>query len=115
MFINQDKELRGGAYGGGLSIFLTQTIYNKPLTITGDGNQTRDFVHEYDLVSAIILALNEKNISENIFNIGTVNDISINNIVRLIGVKVVNIPKRPRDTNHSAADIKKKISSGNQK
>ena len=60
------------------------------------------------MVSAIILALNEKNISENIFNIGTVNDISINNIVRLIGVKVVNIPKRPRDTNHSAADIKKK-------
>ena len=101
------RQRASGAYGGVLSIFLKQTIYNKPLTITGDGNQTRDFIHVYDLVSAIIIALNKKNISENIFNIGSGNNISINNVTKLIGGKIVNIPKRPGDADHSAADIKK--------
>lgn len=101
------RQRTSGAYGGVLSIFLKQTIYNKPLTITGDGNQTRDFVHVYDLVSAIIIALNKKNISENIFNIGSGNDISINNVAKLIGGKIVYIPKRLGDADHSAADIKK--------
>jgi UDP-glucose 4-epimerase len=101
------RQRASGAYGGVLSIFLKQTIYNKPLTITGDGNQTRDFIHVYDLVSAIIIALNKKNISENIFNIGSGNNISINNVAKLIGGKIVNIPKRPGDADHSAADIKK--------
>ena len=42
-----------GAYGAVFGVFLAQKLSNKPLTIVGDGNQTRDFIHVYDLVEAI--------------------------------------------------------------
>ena len=45
-----------GAYGSVFSIFLAQKLANKPLTVVGDGNQTRDFIHVFDLVDAIIHA-----------------------------------------------------------
>ena len=40
-----------GAYGAVFGVFLAQKLSNKPLTIVGNGNQTRDFVHVHDLVS----------------------------------------------------------------
>jgi UDP-glucose 4-epimerase len=96
-----------GAYGGVLGIFLTQKISNKPMTIFGNGNQTRDFVHVHDLANAIILALNKKNICGNVFNVGTGNEVSINTVASLIGGKVVRILKRPGDSRRSLADVKK--------
>ena len=37
-------------------VFLAQKLANKPLTIVGTGNQTRDFIHVYDLVRGIVKA-----------------------------------------------------------
>ena len=36
-------------------VFMKQILRNKPLTIVGDGNQKRDFIHVKDLVKAFIL------------------------------------------------------------
>lgn len=96
-----------GAYGAVFGVFLAQKISGKPLTVVGDGNQTRDFVHVYDLVDAILLALNKKNISGNIYNVGGGKEIKINLIAKLIGGNIVNIPKRPGEPDRSLADITK--------
>ena len=43
-----------GAYGAVFGVFLAQKLANKPLTIVGNGKQTRDFIHIDDLTDAII-------------------------------------------------------------
>jgi UDP-glucose 4-epimerase len=44
-----------------MGVFLKQKIANKPLTIVGDGNQTRDFVNVVDVVDAFYRAFLLKN------------------------------------------------------
>jgi len=41
---------RGGDYGGVISIFRDQALAGEPITVDGDGSQTRDFVHVDDVV-----------------------------------------------------------------
>ena len=75
-----------GHYGAVFGVFLSQLYNNKPLTIVGNGNQKRDFTYVTDVVSAFIKASNSKNIN-GIFNVGTGNPISINDVVKLLNVK----------------------------
>ena len=49
-----------GAYGAVFGVFLAQKINDKPLTIVGDGKQTRDFVYVKDVAKAFIKASNLK-------------------------------------------------------
>ena len=95
-----------GAYGAAFGVFLAQRLANKPLTIVGSGNQTRDFIHVYDLVSGIIKAALSKKAGK-IYNIGSGKEIKINKIIKLIGGRKVHIPKRPGEPNRSLADISK--------
>ena len=76
------------------------------MTIVGDGKQTRDFIHVYDLVDAIIKAT-EKGKNGEIYNVGSGKEISINFVANLIGGDKFNVPKRPGETNRSLADISK--------
>lgn len=96
-----------GAYFTVISVFLKQKKEGKPLTITGDGTQTRDFVHVYDVVRANILAMNSDKLNDGeVINIGTGKNYSVNYIADMIGGERVNLPPRiePHDT---LADIKK--------
>jgi len=95
-----------GAYGAVFGVFLAQKLAKKPLTIVGDGNQTRDFIHVYDLVRGIIKAATSKKIGK-VYNIGGGKEIKVNKIAKLIGGKTVNIPKRPGEPDRSVADISK--------
>ena len=95
-----------GAYGAVFGVFLAQKLANKPLTIVGNGNQTRDFIHVYDLVSGIIKAALSKKVGK-IYNIGSGKEIKVNKIAKLIGGRKVHIPKRPGEPNRSLADISK--------
>ena len=95
-----------GAYGAVFGIFLAQKLANKPLTVVGNGNQTRDFIHVSDLVKAIIKAALSKKIGK-IYNIGGGKEIRINKIVKLIGGKKIYIPKRPGEPDRSLANISK--------
>ena len=95
-----------GAYGAVFGVFLAQKLANKPLTIVGNGNQTRDFIHVNDLIHGIYKAALSKKIGE-IYNIGGGKEIKINKIAKLIGGKRIYIPKRPGEPDRSLADISK--------
>ena len=95
-----------GAYRSVFGNFLLQKLTNKPLTIVGNGKQTRDFVHVKDLVHAIIKAALSKKVGK-IYNVAGGREIKVNKIARLFGGKKIYISKRPAETHRSLADIKK--------
>ena len=95
-----------GAYGAVFGVFLAQKLANKPLTIVGDGNQTRDFIHVKDLANGIIRAALSKK-KNKIYNIGGGKEVKVNKIAKLIGGKKIHIPKRPGEPDRSLANISK--------
>jgi UDP-glucose 4-epimerase len=73
-----------GAYVSVMSIFLRQRKNKEPLTITGDGTQTRDFTHVEDVVRANILAMQSDKVGKGeTINIGAGKNYSINQIADL--------------------------------
>ncbi|MDP7195921.1 MAG: SDR family NAD(P)-dependent oxidoreductase [SAR202 cluster bacterium] len=94
------------AYGSVFAIFLAQKLAKKSLTVVGDGNQTRDFIHVYDLVEAIIKSA-QKGKNGEIYNVGRGKETSINFIANLIGGNKISVSKRPNETDRSLADISK--------
>ena len=97
-----------GAYGAVFGVFLAQKINNKPLTIVGSGNQTRDFIYVKDVARAFISASNFKKNGE-IFNIGSGKQTTVNFIANSISENHIYIPKRPGEPDRSQANIKKAI------
>jgi len=95
-----------GTYGAVFGVFLAQKINNRPFTVVGDGNQTRDFTFVSDVVSAFSTAA-QSDISNEIFNVGSGSTYSINYLAELLGGDVVNIPKRPGEPDGTYADISK--------
>jgi UDP-glucose 4-epimerase len=95
-----------GTYGAVFGVFLAQKLANKPYTVVGDGNQTRDFTYVTDIVSALVVAA-ESNKVNTIYNVGSDTTVSINKIVKLLGGDKVNIPKRPGEPDCTYADISK--------
>ena len=96
-----------GAYGAVFGVFLAQKLAEKPLTIVGDGEQTRDFTFVSDIAAAFIAAA-EASVSGEIINIGSDNTYSVNRLVELLdGTDVVHIPKRPGEPDCTWADISK--------
>jgi len=95
-----------GAYGAVFGVFLSQKINNKPLTVVGDGSQTRDFTFVSDVVSAFYeTAISD--VQQEIFNVGSGNTYSINHLVDLLGGEKIYIPKRPGEPDCTFADISK--------
>ncbi|MBU4332466.1 SDR family oxidoreductase [Patescibacteria group bacterium] len=95
-----------GTYGAMFGVFLAQKLANKPYTVVGDGNQTRDFVYVKDVAQAFLAAA-ESNISNEIFNVGSGGTYSVNQIVDLLGGEKTHIPKRPGEPDCTFADILK--------
>ncbi len=91
-------------YGAVFGNFLIQKKRKRPLTIVGNGNQTRDFIHVDDLTNAFI-KLARSNLKNKIYNLGSGKETSINKIANIIGGKKIFIPKRPGDPNRSCANI----------
>ena len=103
-----------GIYSGVITKFSEAITKKKPLTIYGDGEQTRDFTYVTDAVDTILLALNTKEAQGKTFNIGTGKPTSINQLANLFK-NITNNPKQqiqykdPRkgEIKHSYADITK--------
>ena len=95
-----------GTYGAVFGVFLAQLLNNKPLTIVGDGEQTRDFTYVTDIVDACYRA-SKSDITQEIFNVGSDNTYSINYLVKLLGGEPQYIPKRPGEPDCTYADISK--------
>lgn len=97
-----------GPYALVIGKFLKQKKEGVPLTITGDGTQTRDFTHVRDVVAANILAATSENVGKGeALNIGAGKNVSMNELAELIGGRIEYIParKEPHDTlaDHSLA------------
>jgi UDP-glucose 4-epimerase len=78
-----------GAYRTIIGIFQNLKKQDKPLTITNDGTQRRDFTYVKDVVKANILAMTNPNVGNGeIFNIGNGNNYSVNEIAAAFGGSV---------------------------
>jgi len=95
-----------GAYGAVLGVFLAQRLADQPLTIVGDGTQTRDFTYVTDVAEAFVAA-SESQITGNIFNVGSGSTYTVNHLAELIGGHSVNVPRRPGEPDSTFADISK--------
>ena len=90
-----------GAYALVIAKFFKQRLESAPMTITGDGTQTRDYTHVRDVVRANMLASESANVGKGeVINIGAGNNASVNNIAELIGGRAEHIAPRlePHDT-----------------
>jgi UDP-glucose 4-epimerase len=95
-----------GAYVTVISAFLRQRVAGKPLTIEGDGEQTRDFTHVYDVVRANLLAMDCKTADGRALNIGQGRNVSVNWVAQQIGGPAVTLPPRQGDVRHTLADFR---------
>lgn len=101
---------RFDAYGNVIPIFVFKMLRGEPLTIFGDGEQTRDFINVRDVVQANIKAAMSRGVS-GAFNTGSGTRITINHLASLLqkvsGVKttIIHGPQRPGDVRDSLADI----------
>ena len=95
-----------GAYGAVFGVFLKQKLENKPFTIVGDGNQSRDFIFSTDVAEAFRLCAESQYVNQ-IYNLGNGEPKSINYIADLIGGKKIFIPERPGEPNCTWANIDK--------
>jgi UDP-glucose 4-epimerase len=96
-----------GSYGAVFGVFLAQLIAGKPLTVVGDGEQTRDFTFVSDVVDALLTVAASDRIGE-VYNVGSGRPVSVNELIRLLGSPpTVAIPKRPGEPDCTWADIDK--------
>lgn len=93
-----------GTYGAVFGVFLAQKLAQQPMTIVGDGNQTRDFTYVTDVAHALISAAKSDK-SAKIYNIGSGQSVSVNRLVELLGGEKIHIPKRPGEPDCTFADI----------
>jgi UDP-glucose 4-epimerase len=102
----------GSDYAGVVSIFMAQARAGKPITVEGDGTQTRDFVHVRDVVDALRLAATTDHVGE-AFNVGTGQSVSIRELAELVRTvtesdsEIVHTGPREGDIEHSRADVSK--------
>ncbi len=100
---------RFDAYGNVIPIFVFQALDGRPITIFGDGEQSRDFVNVADVVQANLKAAAAPGVS-GAFNIGSATRITINGLVwRLqragLSVTAHHGPPRLGDVRDSLADV----------
>ena len=100
---------RYDAYGNVIPIFADRILRGVPMTIFGDGEQTRDFVNARDVAAANIAAATAGEDVQGAFNIGSATRVTINDLATLMqrlaarDVGVAFAPPRPGDVRDSLA------------
>ena len=108
--INQRFDL----YGNVIPIFAQRLLNGQPLTVFGDGKQTRDFVNVRD-VAQINYSAAISNFRRSVYNVGSGESITINKLVEMMqsvfgsSNEVEYAPVRPADTMHCKAVITKAV------
>ncbi|WP_152285560.1 SDR family oxidoreductase [Flavicella marina] len=98
------------AYAAAVPIFINKALQNQPITIYGDGSQTRDFIYVKDVVRANILA---SQIGNETYNVALGHSTSILELAEKIKEitnsksEIVFLDERPGDIKHSKADTTK--------
>jgi UDP-glucose 4-epimerase len=98
-------------YVGVITIFITRLLRKEGITIFGDGEQRRDFVHVSDIVQANLLALTKDEAVGRVLNVGTGYATSVNELASLLrsrlypDASVSHEPAREEELRNSIADI----------
>jgi UDP-glucose 4-epimerase len=90
-----------GAYALVIAKFLDLKKKGKPLTITGDGSQTRDFTSVHDVARANLLAMTSSKVGKGeVINIGAGKNYTVKQVAELIGGEIQHVAPRlePHDT-----------------
>ena len=96
-----------GAYGAVFGVFLSQLVNGRPLTIVGDGNQSRDFTFVTDVAKAFFSAGNRAGSRPKVYNVGSGGHYTINYLADLLGGDRVYLPKRPGEPDCTFAAVSK--------
>lgn len=110
-----ERQNPAGAYAAVVAKFMHQMKHNLPITIFGDGLQTRDFVPVAHVVQAnLTLAMKAEDFAGQVFNIGTGKSITLLELVEQLKKDFPNyknnltfMPARQGDLKYSSADCKK--------
>lgn len=98
-------------YAAAIPAFVTAILQDRPPTVYGDGEQTRDFTYIENVIHANLLAARARQTNGEVINVACGGRISINQIIadinRYFGknIKPSYLPERQGDIKHSAADI----------
>ncbi len=87
-FFNTVGPRQLGAYGMVVPRFVRSALANEPITIYGNGNQTRCFAHVYDAIDAVMAVAFAENTVGRVINIGNDFEISINDLAQKIITEV---------------------------
>ena len=99
-------------YAGVVTAFVERAAAGQPLTVHGDGEQTRDFVHVDDVVAACLLAATTDHVGE-AFNVGSGRAVTVTELAETVlaaadsTAGIVHDDPRPGDVDRSCADIAK--------
>ncbi|MCP4181057.1 MAG: NAD-dependent epimerase/dehydratase family protein [bacterium] len=102
------------AYAAAIPIFTANAVKNMPISVYGDGEQTRDFVYVKDVVAANVFL--SQNDSSGVFNVGYGRQTTVNSLIKEIlkltssASKIEYLPERSGDVKHSVASIEKLLS-----
>ncbi|MCQ4271373.1 NAD-dependent epimerase/dehydratase family protein [Pseudomonas kuykendallii] len=97
-------------YSGVISIFTERAAKGLPITVFGDGEQTRDFLYIDDLVGVLVQALNAASVREGAVNAGLNRSTTLLQLLEAIGEvlgglpEISHLPARSGDIRHSRAD-----------
>ena len=98
-------------YAAAIPAFVTSILQDKPPTIYGDGEQSRDFTYVDNVVEANLLAARARKTAGEVINIACGKAVTVNEIIDMINeftgrkVKPIYTAPRPGDVKHSLADI----------
>jgi nucleoside-diphosphate-sugar epimerase len=100
-------------YAAVIPKFAQAVLRGEPVTLEGDGTQSRDFTYVENVVQANLRALETPGVSGEVFNVGCGVRYDLNELIRELGAiagrepRVQPLPPRPGDVPHSLADITK--------
>ncbi|MFH1615670.1 MAG: SDR family oxidoreductase [Planctomycetota bacterium] len=98
-------------YAAAIPAFVTSILKDKPPTVYGDGEQSRDFTYIDNVVEANLLAVKAERTNGEVVNVACGEQITVNRIIGLINqivgkdVRPRYVPARRGDVKHSLADI----------
>lgn len=98
-------------YAAAIPAFVSAILNDKPPTIYGDGEQTRDFTYIDNVVHGNMLAAKAPKLSGEVVNVACSESVTVNHTIELINnllgknVKPIYTDVRPGDVKHSLADI----------
>jgi UDP-glucose 4-epimerase len=102
-------------YQGVLGIFIGNLLRGEPITIFGDGEQTRDFIYIDDIVDAWVRTLDHPAADGGVFNLGSGRSLSINQLAEHVvrafgyppgGYPINRAPARPGEQRRVQADVR---------